>query len=81
MSTWRTDPLVTEEFPHWARPATLDVAPGSGNVQLERRNAAGDWESFQIFDGAGAYKIDVVNCPEFRITPTADAAFRWTWNG
>ncbi|MDV7144154.1 hypothetical protein R3X27_15820 [Tropicimonas sp. TH_r6] len=81
MSTWQTDPFVTEEFPHWAKPATLDVDPGSGNVQLERRNAAGEWEGFETFDTAGVYKIEVVNCPEMRINPTVDASFRWTWAG
>lgn len=81
MSAWQSDPLVTDEFPHWAKPATLDVDPQSGNVQLERRNASGEWEAFESFDSAGAFKIDVVNCPQMRITATADAQFRWTWNG
>lgn len=81
MSTWQTTALVTEDFPHWAKPATLDVHPGSGVVQLERTNAAGGWEAFEIFDVAGAYKIEVVNTPKIRISTTADAQFRWTWNG
>jgi hypothetical protein len=81
MSVWQSAALVTEEFPHWAKPATLDVAPGGGTVQLERRNAGGNWEGFEVFDTTGAYKIEVVNSPELRITTTADAQFRWTWNG
>lgn len=81
MSTWQSTALVTEEFPHWAKPATLDVEPGSGQVSLERRNASGDWVSFETFESPGAYKVDVVNSPEMRIAATGDAKFRWTWNG
>ena len=81
MSNWQSEALVTDEFPHWAKPATLDVDPGSGSVELERRNSAGNWESFQSFDTAGAYKVEVVNCPEMRVSTTVDAMFRWTWNG
>ncbi len=81
MSTWQSAALVTEDFPHWAKPGTLDVDPQDGLVQIERRNADGDWESFEVFDTTGAYKIEVVNSPELRFTTTAGALFRWTWAG
>ena len=80
MSAWQSAALVTDEFPHWAKPATLEVDPRAGSVLLERRNSDGNWESFETLAVAGAFKIDVVNCPEMRISTTADALFRWTWN-
>lgn len=82
MSDWQSADLVTAEFPHWAKPATLDVETGStsGKVQLERRNSSGTWEKFESFDTAGAYKVEVVNCPPMRIVATSGAKFRWTWN-
>lgn len=81
MSTWQTSALVTKEFQHWAKPGTLDVDPQSGMVQLERQNADGNWEAFETFDTAGAFKIDVVNSPSMRISPSGNARFRWTWGG
>jgi hypothetical protein len=81
MSTWQSTALVTKEFPHWAKPGTLDVENGNGVIQLERENADGVWVPFQTFDEDGAYKIEVVNSPAFRIAPTSDARFRWTWGG
>ncbi|WP_116132938.1 hypothetical protein [Tropicimonas sp. IMCC34043] len=80
MSDWQSADLITAEFPHWAKPATLDVEPGNGSVQLERRNSSGVWEAFETFDTAGAFKIEVVNCPPMRIVASSDAKFRWTWN-
>ena len=81
MSTWQTSALVTKDFPHWAKPGTLDVDPRNGMVQLERENSDGNWEAFASFDSLGAFKVEVVNSPAIRIAPTADARFRWTWGG
>ncbi len=81
MSSWQSAALETEPFPHWAKPATLDVDPKAGSVELQRKNSSGQWESFEVLSDPGAFKVEVVNYPELRIATTADAMFRWTWNG
>ncbi|MFV0359573.1 hypothetical protein [Tropicimonas sp.] len=80
MSTWQSDALITGGFVHSAKPATLDIDPRGGMVEIALQDADGIWRTFESFDTLGSFKIEVVNTPPLRISATADAVFRWTWH-
>lgn len=84
MSDWTNEPQIIPEgrdtFPGYASPATIQIAPGEGTVQLQQRNPAGIWETFESLVEAGIQKIDVVNMPAIRVVATGNAQFRLTWS-
>ena len=81
--SWTSDPKVIPEneqdFPHYSSPATLQADPGTGTVELQHRNAAGDWIAFEAISELGVHKIDVANMPAIRLAATGDATYRLTW--
>lgn len=84
MSIWTTEPQIIPEgrdsFPGYASPATIQVDPGNGTVQLQHMNPTGLWETFERIAEAGVQKLDVVNMPAIRVIATGTAQFRLTWS-
>lgn len=85
LGTWGSAALVlpdaTEQnFPHWSSPATLHAEVGDGEVQVQRRNAAGDgWTTVETMTEDGSKIIDTRNMPAIRINPTGTAQFMVVW--
>ncbi|RYH10102.1 hypothetical protein [Tropicimonas sp. IMCC6043] len=72
-------PENEQDFPHYASPATLQVAAGTGGVELQHRDPAGNWATFETISVAGVHKLDVANMPAIRLVATGDAQYQVTW--
>ncbi|WP_068115452.1 hypothetical protein [Tropicimonas marinistellae] len=85
LGEWGSDPVVLPDesepqFQFFARDVMLDVEPGAGAVELQWRNAANEWETFQQITDKGAYPVIVANGRSRRIVATGDATFCATWS-
>jgi hypothetical protein len=85
LGTWGATALVLPDddehvFPHWVSPATIHAEVGDGDVQIQRRNAAGDdWTTIETLSEDCSRILDVKNMPAMRILPTGSAQFMVVW--
>lgn len=81
--SWTNTPKVFPEngndFPHYASPATLQAAPNNGSIELQHKDAAGDWVAFETIGATGVFKVDVANMPAIRLAANGDAQYQFTW--
>lgn len=72
-------PENEQDFPHYAQPATLQADPGTGSIEIQYRDASGNWNAFESISEPGVHKIDVANMPAIRLQANGDALYRLTW--